>query len=149
MKWPKWRRYLPELANQASNGEITLKGEGRPDGIFSAKVQSTVHLNMNTLIHEDAWNNFLKNFRFKRPEYGQRQQMQMWRWGATLKFEPTFPLRLDQIHEDGHGLYILIIPLQLVKTVNIWIDNTKTWQTWIECRNHWTLDRIPMQSQQP
>ena len=31
-------RYLPELASQASNGEITLKGEGRPDGIFSAKV---------------------------------------------------------------------------------------------------------------
>ena len=47
-------RYLPELATQASNGEITLKGEGRPDGIFSAKVQSTTHLNMNTLIHEDA-----------------------------------------------------------------------------------------------
>jgi len=32
--------YLPELANQASNGEITLKGEGRPDGIFSAKIQT-------------------------------------------------------------------------------------------------------------
>ena len=33
-----WLRYLPELASQDSNGEITLKGEGRPDGIFSAKV---------------------------------------------------------------------------------------------------------------
>ena len=33
-----WLRYLPELASQANNGEITLKGEGRPDGIFSAKV---------------------------------------------------------------------------------------------------------------
>merc|ERR1712109_426818 len=32
--------YLPELASQASNGEITLKGEGRSDGIFSAKVQT-------------------------------------------------------------------------------------------------------------
>merc|ERR1712037_511087 len=28
------------IYDQASNGEITLKGEGRPDGIFSAKIQT-------------------------------------------------------------------------------------------------------------
>ena len=52
---------------------------------------------MITLIPEDSWNHFLKNVRFKRPEYGQRRQMQMWRWGATLKFEPTFLLRLKSM----------------------------------------------------
>ena len=43
-------RYLPELATQASNGEITLKGEGRPDGIFSAKVESTKDTDLTIII---------------------------------------------------------------------------------------------------
>ena len=43
-------RYLPELATQAGNGEITLKGEGRPDGIFSAKVESTMEIDLKIII---------------------------------------------------------------------------------------------------
>ena len=43
-------RYLPELATQASNGEITLKGEARPDGIFSAKVEPTIEIDLVTTI---------------------------------------------------------------------------------------------------